>query len=93
MIKRIFFLPQLMFVSFVSDIIQFAFIVSTSINSFIKVDADTVGLHETQRSAKPFFHDFNGTDPEGSQGVCQQIPSQAWTLKYGIDLRLDSQNE
>ena len=63
MIKRIFFLPQLMFVSFVSDIIQFAFIVSTSINSFIKVDADTVGLHETRRPAKPFFHDFNGTDP------------------------------
>ena len=38
---------QLFFVSFMSSIVQFTFIVSISICPCIKINADTVGLHIT----------------------------------------------
>ena len=60
--QKIFVILQPMFVSFVSDIIQFTFVVSMSILSFIKINADTVGFHVTQVLAEPwirYFHDVN----------------------------------
>ena len=43
-------------------LIQFTFVVSMSILSFIKINADTVGFHVTQVLAEPwirYFHDVN----------------------------------
>ena len=62
MVEKTFTILQLMFVSFVSDIIQFTFVVSMSILSFIKINADTVGFHITQVLTEPgihYFHDAN----------------------------------
>ena len=57
---RIHFLVyQLSFVSFMSSIVQFTFIVSISISPCIKINADAVGLHITQVFTEPgncYFH-------------------------------------
>lgn len=62
MVEKIFVILQPMFVSFVSDIIQFTFVVSMSILSFIKINADTVGFHITHVLTKLHFHDLNDTN-------------------------------
>ena len=47
MIKIIVFLLQVVFVSFVSNIIQFTFVASMTTHSFININADTVRFHIT----------------------------------------------
>ena len=59
MIKIILFRLQLAFVSFVSNIIQFTFVVSVSSHSFIKINADAVGFHITHSFTKVLRLDFN----------------------------------
>ena len=59
MVKIILFLLQLVFMSFVSSVIQFTFVVPISIHSFIKINADTVGFQKTHVFTKLLFHNFN----------------------------------
>ena len=62
MIRIHLFFYQLFFVSFMSSIVQFTFIVSISISPCIKINADAVGLHITQVFTEPgncYFHGAN----------------------------------
>ena len=59
MIKITFFLLQVVFVSFVSNIIQFAFVPTMSTHSFIKINADAVGFHITHVLTKIHCQNFN----------------------------------
>ena len=60
---RIHFLVyQLSFVSFMSSIVQFTFIVSISICPCMKINADAVGLHITQVFTEPGNCNFYGAN-------------------------------
>ena len=59
MIKITFFLLQVVFVSFVSNTIQFAFVPTMSTHSFIKINADAVGFHITHVLTKIHCQNFN----------------------------------
>ena len=59
MIKMIVFLLQVVFVSFVSNIVQFTFVLSMLTHSFIKIDADTVRFHITHVLTKIHCQNFN----------------------------------
>ena len=59
MVKIILLFFQLVLVSLVSNIIQFTFVRSISIRSFIKINADTVGFHITHVLTKSRNHDFS----------------------------------
>ena len=60
---RIHFLVyQLSFVSFMSRIVQFTFIVSISICPCMKINADAVGLHITQVFTEPGNCNFYGAN-------------------------------
>ena len=62
MMKKIFFLPQILLVSFTSYIIQLTFIISISICPFIKINADTVRFHVADVLTKSCNIDFNDAD-------------------------------
>ena len=51
-VKVIWVFPPLVFVSFVSNIIQFTFILSIYISPTIKVNADTIGFQKAHRFIK-----------------------------------------
>ena len=53
------FLLQVVFVSFVSNIVQFTFVLSMLTHSFIKIDADTVRFHITHVLTKIHCQNFN----------------------------------
>ena len=59
MMKEILVLPQVLLVSFTSNIIQFTFIISIFICPFIKINADTVGFHVADVLTKPRDLDFD----------------------------------
>ena len=59
MIKMIVFLLQVVFVSFVSNIVQFTFVLSMFTHSFIKINADTVRFHITHVLTKIHCQNFN----------------------------------
>ena len=59
MINIIVYLLQVVFVSFVSNIIQFTFVRSMTTHSFIKIYADTVGFHITHVVTKIHCQNFN----------------------------------
>ena len=53
------FLLQVVFVSFVSNIVQFTFVLSMFTHSFIKINADTVRFHITHVVTKIHCQNFN----------------------------------
>ena len=53
------FLLQVVFVSFVSNIVQFTFVLSMFTHSFIKINADTVRFHITHVLTKIHCQNFN----------------------------------
>ena len=59
MIKIIVFLLQVVFVSFVSNIIQFTFVASMTTHSFMNINADTVRFHITYVVTKTHCQNFN----------------------------------
>ena len=59
MIKIIVFLLQVVFVSFVSNIIQFTFVASMTIHLFMNINADTVRFHITHVVTKTHCQNFN----------------------------------
>ena len=59
MINIIVYLLQVVFVSFVSNIIQFTFVRSMTTHSFTKINADTVGFHITHVVTKIHCQNFN----------------------------------
>ena len=59
MIKMIVFLLQVVFVSFVSNIVQFTFVLSMFTHSLIKINADTVRFHITHVLTKIHCQNFN----------------------------------
>ena len=56
------FILQVVFVSFVSNIVQFTFVLSMSTHSFIKINADTVRFHKTHVLTKILGRDFCDAD-------------------------------
>ena len=58
MVKKISVFYQFVIVTFVSNIIQFTFVLSFSIHSFINIDTDAVGFHITHCFTKLHYHDF-----------------------------------
>ena len=62
MIKIIVFLLQVVFVFFVSNIIQFTFVPSMSTYSFMKINADTVRFHITHLVTKTHCQNFNNAN-------------------------------
>ena len=59
MIKIVVLPLQVVFVSFVSNIIQFTFVPSVTTHSFIKINADTVRFHITHVVTKTHCQNFN----------------------------------
>ena len=59
MIKIIVFLLQVVFVSFVSNIIQFTFVASMTTHLFMNINADTVRFHITHVVTKTHCQNFN----------------------------------
>ena len=59
MIKIIVFLLQVVFVSFVSNIIQFTFVASMTTHLFMNINADTVRFHITHIVTKTHCQNFN----------------------------------
>ena len=59
MVRIISIFYQVVFVSFVSNIIQFTFVLSISIRSFININADTVGFHITHGFTELHYHDHS----------------------------------
>ena len=53
------FILQVVFVSFVSNIVQFTFVLSMFTHSFIKINADTVRFHITHVLTKIHCQNFN----------------------------------
>ena len=62
MIKIVVIPLQVVFVSFVSNIIQFTFVPSVTTHSFIKINADTVRFHITHVVTKTHCQNFNGAN-------------------------------
>ena len=62
MIKIVVLPLQVVFVSFVSNIIQFTFVPSVTTHSFIKINADTVRFHKTHVVTKTHCQNFNGAN-------------------------------
>ena len=59
MIKIVVLPLKVVFVSFVSNIIQFTFVPSVTTHSFIKINADTVRFHITHVVTKTHCQNFN----------------------------------
>ena len=59
MIKIVVLPLQVVFASFVSNIIQFTFVPSVTTHSFIKINADTVWFHITHVVTKTHCQNFN----------------------------------
>ena len=59
MIKIMVFLLQVVFVSFVSNIIQFTFVASMTAHLFININADTVRFYITHVVTKTHRQNFN----------------------------------
>ena len=59
MIKIVVLPLQVVFASFVSNIIQFTFVPSATTHSFIKINADTVWFHITHVVTKTHCQNFN----------------------------------
>ena len=62
MIKIVVLPLQVVFVSFVSNIIQLTFVPSVTTHSFIKINADTVRFHITHVVTKTHCQNFNGAN-------------------------------